>query len=51
MSKQGKRLTFHGAFGTKAKAKAKEHAVGGFIRRLKIRGSVRYVVMTRKGKR
>jgi hypothetical protein len=46
MAKRGRKVTFHGAFGTKAKAKRKEHSVGGFIERVRIRGRVRYVVMT-----
>jgi len=41
---------FHGAFATKAKAKAKERAVGGFIRKARVRGSTRYIVMTRARK-
>lgn len=46
------KFRFHGAFGTKKKAKAKESKVGGFIRKVKIRGSQRFVVMTKKkGKR
>lgn len=49
MAKTGRRFKFHGAFGTKAKAKKKERAVGGFIRRIRVRGSIRYAVMTRKG--
>ena len=47
MAGRGRRFKFHGAFGSKAKAKAKERAVGGFIKRMKIRGDTRYVVMTR----
>lgn len=46
--KCGKRICFHGAFATKAKAVKKERAVQGFIRRLKVRGSTRYVVMSRR---
>jgi len=48
MAGRGKRFTFHGAFVTKAKARRKEKSVGGFIRRTKIKGSVRYLVL--KGK-
>ncbi len=50
MSGRGRKFKFHGAFGTKKKARAKERKVGGFIRRVKIRRKVRYVVMTQKGK-
>ena len=46
---RGRRFTFHGAFATKAKAQARERAGRGrFIRRVKVRGSVRYVVMERR---
>ena len=47
MAKRGRRFTFHGAFGSKEKARKKERAVHGFIKRIKIRGDTRYVVMTR----
>ncbi len=50
MSKRGKKVVFHGAYGTKAKAVRKERQVGGFIRRVTVRGRRRYVVMTKKGK-
>lgn len=50
MAKTGRKFKFHGAFGTKAKAKRKEHAVGGFIRRTVIHGHARWIVMTRKGR-
>lgn len=44
---QGQKFAFHGAFGTKAKARAKERTVpNSFIRRVSIRDSVRYVVLT-----
>ena len=49
MAKTGRRFKFHGAFGTKSKAKKKESKVDGFIKRVKIRGQTRYVVVTRKG--
>lgn len=48
--KCGRRICFHGAFGTKKAAKRKEKRVHGFIREIKIQGSKRYVVMTRKGR-
>ncbi len=47
----GRRVCFHGAFSSKADARRKERRVRGFIRRLRIRGHVRYVVMTRKRRR
>jgi hypothetical protein len=49
MAKRGRKVTFHGAFKSKAKAQAKERQVGGFIRPVTVRGSRRYVVMTRRG--
>ena len=48
MAKRGRRFSFHGAFGTKAAARKKERAVGGFVRRAKIRGQTRYLVLTRR---
>jgi len=48
MSSKGRKFMFHGAFGSKAKAKVKERKVGGFIRRVKMRNSTRYLVMTRR---
>lgn len=49
MSKRGRTVTFHGAFGTKAKARAKERGGRGrFIKRVKMRGGTRYVVMSRR---
>lgn len=50
MAKRGTKFTFHGAYGTKAKAVRKEKRVGGFIRRTRIKGNIRYLVLTRKGK-
>ena len=50
MAKRGRRVTFHGAFGSKTKAKRKEHSVGGYIRRAKIKGRMRYLVLTRRGR-
>ena len=50
MAGRGRRVTFHGAFSTKAKARKKERAVRGFIKRVKIRGSTRYVVMKDRGR-
>lgn len=49
MAKRGRKVTFHGAFKSKDKARAKERRVGGFIREITVRGSRRFVVMTRRG--
>jgi hypothetical protein len=49
MAKRGRKVTFHGAFKSKADAVAKERRVGGFIKAVTVRGSRRYVVMTRRG--
>lgn len=46
MSARGRRVTFHGAYTTKADAVRKERRVGGFIQPRMIRGRRRYVVMT-----
>lgn len=44
---RGRRMTFHGAFGTKAAAVRKEHRVrGGFIQPRTIKGEKRYLVMS-----
>lgn len=49
MSKRGRRMVFHGAFASKAKAEEKEDRVkGAFIRKVKIRKKTRFLVMTRK---
>jgi len=49
MAKTGRRMIFHGAFGTKKKAKAKERRVrGSFIRKVKIRRKARWLVLTKK---
>jgi len=45
MAGRGRKVTFHGAYGTKAKAKRKERRVHGYIVRRRIRGSVRYIVL------
>lgn len=48
MSGRGREVGFHGAFGTKAKAKAKERRVrGAYIQRVKIKGNTRWLVLTR----
>lgn len=51
MSARGRRFTFHGAFGTKAAARKKERAVGGFIQPRVIRGRKRFIVMTENPKK
>lgn len=48
--KRGKTLNIHGAFKSKTKAKSKEKKVHGFILERKIKGSKRYIVMTKKKK-
>lgn len=49
MAGKGRKVSFHGAFATKAKALKKEAKVSrSFIRRVKIRSKVRYVVMKRR---
>ena len=50
MAGRGRRVTFQGAFSSKAKARIKERAVRGFIKRVKVRGSTRYVVIKEKGR-
>jgi hypothetical protein len=49
MAKTGRKVKFHGAFKSKEKARAKERQVGGFIKAITVRGSRRFVVMTRRG--
>lgn len=50
MAKRGRRFMFHGAFGSKAKAKAKERSLGkgAFVQQHTIRGSRRFVVFTKR---
>jgi len=51
MAKRGRKVVFHGAFGTKAEAVRKERSrSGAFIKTVSIRGHRRYVVMTRRGR-
>ena len=50
MAGQGRKFTFHGAFDRKEDAKREEKKVHGFIRRAKIRGHLRYVVMKPKAR-
>lgn len=48
--KRGRKVTFHGAFGTKSKAVKKERRLkGGFIRKVRMKGrGTRYLVLTRR---
>lgn len=49
MAKRGKKVTFHGAFGSKKKAKAKERRTrGAFIRKVTIKRKARWLVLTKK---
>ncbi len=49
MSKKGRMVEFHGAFSTKAKAKRKEaRRAGAYIQKVRIKGAIRYLVLTRK---
>jgi hypothetical protein len=49
MAKRGKKFTFHGAFGSKKKAIAKERRTkGAFIRKIKIKRKARWLVLTKK---
>jgi hypothetical protein len=49
MSKRRKPCTrCHGAFKSKARAVRKEQEVGGYIRKVKMRGVTRYLVLTGK---
>jgi hypothetical protein len=44
----GKKFDFHGSFSSKSDAVRKEQEVGGFIRERKVRGKIRYFVLTEK---
>ncbi len=49
MAKRGRKVTFHGAFSSKADAVRKEKAgPGRFIRKIRVRGQTRYAVMSRR---
>jgi len=48
MAGRGRRVTFHGAFASKAAAKRKERRVHGYIRTASIRGHRRYLVLKDK---
>jgi hypothetical protein len=48
MAGRGRRVLFHGAFTAKADAVRKEREVGGFIRPAVVRGSRRFMVLTRR---
>lgn len=47
MAKKGRLFTFHGAFKSKADARAKERSTGGFIKIIKVKGQKRYSVITK----
>ena len=48
MAGRGQAVRFHGAFSTKPKAQRKEAATPhAYIRRVKMRGGIRYLVLTR----
>lgn len=49
MAHCGVRACFHGAYSDREKAERKAEARGGRVLKRKIRGSVRYVVVTGKG--
>lgn len=49
MAGRGREVGFHGAFGTKARAREKERRVrNAYIQRVKIKGNTRYLVLTRR---
>lgn len=51
MAKRGRRVTFHGAFKSKADAVRKEsRTAGAFIKPITVRGQKRYAVLSRRGK-
>jgi hypothetical protein len=46
---RGRRIDFHGAYGTKAKAQRKQRATpGASVSKVKVKGKTRYLVMTRR---
>jgi hypothetical protein len=48
MAKRGRAFGFHGAFSKKADAVRKERTIrGAFVKRIRVRGQTRYVVMSR----
>ncbi len=50
MAKRGRKVIFHGAFGSKENAKRKERAGSKrFIRTVTIKGHRRYLVLSKKG--
>lgn len=50
MAGKGKKFDFHGSFADKSAAVEKEREVGGFIRERRVKGKLRYMVMTERGK-
>jgi len=49
MAHCGTRACFHGAYSDKEKAERKAEARRGQVLKRKVRGSVRYIVVTKKG--
>lgn len=51
MAKRGRRVVFHGAFSSRTAAARKHKRVrGSYVQRRRIRGSTRYLVLTRRGR-
>jgi hypothetical protein len=49
MAKRAKKFVFHGAFGSKKKAKAKERRTrGAFVRKVTIKRKARWLVLTKR---
>lgn len=48
MAGKGRSFVFHGAFASKTNAKKKERKVRGFVKRIRVRGQTRWVVLTRR---
>jgi hypothetical protein len=49
MASCGTRACFHGAYSDKDKAERKAEARNGQVLKRRVRGSVRYIVVTKKG--
>lgn len=51
MAGRGRKVTFHGAYGSKTKARRKEHQLKhSYIRKTTIRHHTRWLVLKRRGK-
>jgi len=49
MAKRGRKVVFHGAFKTKARAVKKEHQLKhAYVRKAKVGKQTRYLVLTRR---